>query len=1005
MVRSIFIALCLCCIGILAHAQPSSFNFRKLGINDGLHDGTVKCVAQDTFGFIWIGTVGALNRFDSKKVEVFAYDMEDSTTPYSSQPRCMHSDKQGRFWVGYETGLQEYMFATGTFRKVKTMGTWFLSAITTIDDSTMFLGASGGLIRLNTRTDDTFLYVRSQLPRHAALKKARVSDIKYRAPYLYLATNRGLILYHIAKDSAFAIDIPAMKDLEIAAIDVDREGDIWMGSFYKVKLTRLRSDWKTLDIYDKWLSANEIVTQINLKDVLVDNSNNVWFISATEGLMQYVREKDIIIKHMNDPQTPSGLHTNNFRNLYQDRNGMIWAGSDVGLVYFNTVKSFFSVLMPFNTDLWERDRRVGRAVTVDNQGAIWMGAHDGVSTYDPATGKYRHWHNDLNKPAAIYSNLVRSIWYAGRWVWIGTSAGVNRYDLLNRKMEFVDAKDLPHSYYNTITGDRSGNIWFGTNDSAALYWYSMKEGKYHSVHENPSLKKYKRYTTVSYVYEDRKQRLWISYSKKGMIRYDKLTGATTLYDTKQDSAHRIIGNQVVDIKEDSKGVIWISTMNGVSGIDVEQGRIQNFNRRNGLVNNWVSPIVVDGYDRVWIGASGGLSMLEKDRRTMTSFTLADGLPNVGFPEHAGIIDSQGVIWMATYNGYVRFNSHEYKADTNRIRFYVTYYRSENGISKRLYIGDREQAIDLEAGDNALTFEMTALNFSNPTQTRFAYRLLGFEKEWHYSQDGKAVYTNIPGGSYQFQYKAVSGNTRWSSVSPKQISVEIGSFFYQKKWFWVLLSILLFISLWIYYRNRLWNQRQIYELQRKADALQRENALVMFEGLKQQLNPHFLFNSLTSLSGLIRTDARQASRFLERLGKLYRYVLNSQENETVTLGEEIQFAETYLHLQKTRFGEGLVVVNEVEPDYYQKRIAPVTLQKLIENAIKHNVIDVDTPLQIRFYVAGNYLVTENNLQRKSYVETSNKKGLESLHRLYSYISRQPIIVEDNTHFFIIKIPLL
>jgi len=1005
MIKSVLIAFLFACICPEVFAQKPSFNFRKLGISEGLHDGTVRCMGQDKFGFIWIGTVGALNRFDSKKVEVFTYDMEDTTTPYSSQPRCMHSDRQGRFWIGYQTGLLEYMFETGSFRKVTTMGNLFLSAITTTNDSTMFLGASAGLIKLNTRTDDTLFYRRSPLQRHAALRQARINDIQYHSPYLYLATSEGLILYHIGRDSAFSIDIPKMRNLEIAAVDVDSSGAIWMGAFYKVKLSRLHNDWKQLDVYDKWLSADEIVTQINLKDVLVDRNDNVWFVSASEGLMQYVRERDMMIKHKTDPLVPSGLTTDNFRMLFQDKDGLIWAGTDIGVVYFNPVNNFFSALMPFQSGLWERERRVGRAITIDKNKTLWMGAHEGVSSYDATTGKYRHWRNELHKPALLYSNIVRSIWYADQWVWIGTSAGVNRYNLNTGKMEFVSEKDLPLSFYNTITADRSGNIWFGTNDTCTLYWYSIQDKTYHSIYEIPSLRKYHRFAAVSYVHEDRKQRLWISFARKGLIRYDKLTGTTTLYDTKQDAAHRIIGNQVIDIKEDSKGTIWASTMNGVSGIDVANGKIQNFNRRNGLINNWVSPIVVDAYDRVWMGASGGLSLLDKDRKSMTTFTLADGLPSVGFPEHAGIIDSEGVAWMATYNGYLRFNTRAYRPDTNELRYYATQYRSANGKLMRMNIAEKDPRIILEAGNNALTLEIAALNFPNPTQTRFAYRLEGFENDWHYTNEGKAVYTNIPGGNYRFQYKAASGNMPWNNIAMKEIQVKIDSFFYQKMWFWILLAALLFSSLWMYYRNRLQNQRKIYSLQSQADALQKENALVMFEGLKQQLNPHFLFNSLTSLSALIHADTRQASRFLERLGKLYRYVLTTQDHETVTLKEELQFMENYLHLQQTRFGEGLTVANEVESEYFQKRIAPVTLQKLLENAIKHNIIDAESPLHIRFYVQDQYLIAENNLQRKNYVETSNNKGLESLRRLYGYISPRPIIIEDNSHFFIVKIPLL
>lgn len=1005
MIKAFVISFLACCAGMASLAQPSSYNFRKLGISDGLHDGAIKCIAQDTFGFIWIASVGGLNRYDSRKVEVFTFDMNDSTTPYSSQPKCMLSDKQGRFWIGYETGLLEYMFATGTFRKVPALRKCFVTALSSINDSILFIGSPKGLIKLNSHTEDTVFFSHSRASRHAALRGARVNDIKYKHPYMYLATNNGLIVYEPGNDSAFSLNAPQMQGTVVAALDIDRHNDIWMGSYNNALLSRLRSDWKTLDVFDNWLSADEKVDQLALKEVLVDQNDNVWFLSPVEGIIQYVRSKDTVVKHLKNPTLPSGLNTNSFKTLFLDKNGIMWAGGDVGVSYFKPENSFFSVLMPFEKNLWKGERTVARAITVDNKGVIWMGTHEGVSNYDPQTGKYREWRNERGKPPVLYSKWIRSICYADHWVWIGTSAGVNRYDLHTNKMEFVATTDLPDGFYNSITTDRSGNVWFGTNDDNSLYWYSIREKKYHSLLENPSLAKFKRYTPVSYVYEDRKGRLWISFSRKGIIRYDKATGVTTLYDTKQDAAHRIIGDQVIDIKEDSKGVIWASSMNGVSGIDAERGSVQNVNRKNGLVNNWVSPIIVDGNDRVWMGASGGLTVLEKDRATMTTFTLADGLPSVGFPEHAGIIDSNGVAWMATYNGYVGFNTNSYKPDASRIAFYATGYRSTDGISKRLFIGNKAPEIQLAAGDNSIVLDIAAINYANPTQTKFAYRLVGFEDEWHYSQDGKATYTNIPGGSYRFEYKAASGNTLWSNVKPKEIRLQIGSFFYQKKWFWVALCVVIFCSLWAYYRKQLSNQKKIYALQSQADALQRENAVVMFESLKQQLNPHFLFNSLTSLSGLIHADTRQASRFLERLGKLYRYILNSQENESVTLGEEIQFAENYLHLQKTRFGDGMVVMNEVDKAYYPKRIAPVTLQKLIENAIKHNIIDTESPLVIRFYVADGYLVTENNLQRKNFVETSNKKGLASLIRLYGYISEQPVVIEDDSNFFIVKIPLL
>ena len=180
---------------------------------------------------------------------------------------------------------------------------------------------------------------------------------------------------------------------------------------------------------------------------------------------------------------------------------------------------------------------------------------------------------------------------------------------------------------------------------------------------------------------------------------------------------------------------------------------------------------------------------------------------------------------------------------------------------------------------------------------------------------------------------------------------------------------------------------------------------MYESLKQQLNPHFLFNSLTSLSGLIETDQKMAGNFLAQMSKIYRYILKNRDSELVTLSEEINFVQSYIDLQKTRFKNGLQVKITGSSEYDQKKIAPVTLQNLIENAIKHNIIDQDTPLIIEIFTDNGYLLVRNNLQKKHMVETSNQQGLLNLRTLYQYLTDKPVIIkEDNSHF-LIGVPLI
>lgn len=196
---------------------------------------------------------------------------------------------------------------------------------------------------------------------------------------------------------------------------------------------------------------------------------------------------------------------------------------------------------------------------------------------------------------------------------------------------------------------------------------------------------------------------------------------------------------------------------------------------------------------------------------------------------------------------------------------------------------------------------------------------------------------------------------------------------------------------------------------RNERLQKERSEAQYESLKNQLNPHFLFNALTSLSSLIAENPPLAGEYVQQLSKVYRYVLQSREKEFVPLETEMRFIAHYLRLLKTRFGTALQIESVVNEEALERLIVPVTLQTLVENAIKHNVINSQKPLTIRVYSKNLqgawYLVVENSLQRRTLVETSNKQGLTRLRGLYEHISQHPVIVKETATTFAVKIPLL
>lgn len=188
-------------------------------------------------------------------------------------------------------------------------------------------------------------------------------------------------------------------------------------------------------------------------------------------------------------------------------------------------------------------------------------------------------------------------------------------------------------------------------------------------------------------------------------------------------------------------------------------------------------------------------------------------------------------------------------------------------------------------------------------------------------------------------------------------------------------------------------------------LEKEKSQAHFENLKNQLNPHFLFNSLSSLNSLIFENPDLASKFLKQLSRVYRYLLENNENEAVPLETEISFVQNYISLLQTRFGKGLEVNIKYSENFSELKIIPVTLQILIENAIKHNITYEDTPLVIDIFVEDSCLTVRNNHQPKTRVEGSNKKGLENLNDLYFYTTGKEMLTESSPQYFTVKVPLI
>ncbi|RXR19098.1 histidine kinase [Flavobacterium amnicola] len=217
---------------------------------------------------------------------------------------------------------------------------------------------------------------------------------------------------------------------------------------------------------------------------------------------------------------------------------------------------------------------------------------------------------------------------------------------------------------------------------------------------------------------------------------------------------------------------------------------------------------------------------------------------------------------------------------------------------------------------------------------------------------------------------------------------------------IIITFIVSISLYAFHFYRAYQDSKLKEQKVIAGT-----ASAKFESLKNQIDPHFLFNSLNVLSSLIEENPDNAQKFTTSLSKIYRYVLEQKDKELVSVEEELSFAKTYMNLLKMRFENSITYDLPDDFDNIEARVVPLSLQLLLENTIKHNVVSEQKPLHIKIFIENNYLIIQNNLQKKEVLQDRQGVGLQNIVNRYALISERKVLIEQNQEFFIVKIPIL
>ena len=1027
MLKKILIVIFFQSIFLIVNGQsPAEFIVTPYNEINGISTKSISDYLQGTEGYMWIATFEGLVRFDGSSFKTFT-----NQPGFSNSISKMAEDKNGNIWLALADGtLARFNPLNASFTNInikfpqqnsleKPGG---VESIFFDKDNNLWLGITRtGLVKVDMNSGNAEVY--NVVPQTDTYFSPEIKKFYNRVLNIYedenrlfwLATPDGLYTFNritrrmkqISKRPPLGSDfrndnfrsiIRIQNKLWIAAWGGGLSSyDLHTGKFETFKFVLQHQNEYTFNIFHS---------------IIPKNDSEILVACADKGFLSFNTNSHKYVSFSNNPlykNIPAWLWT----KILFDKDKNIWALNEKGLMKIQIPDyrfqfHSFPVKHSDNQDFYE----LVDVFDNDDVRLIATNFTDGLQVINKNNGQHTSLPIEVMKGEENVRAIQRIKKDKNGNIWVLTRDYIYQYDQKQGKL--IKAIQPPlyqnstSNNFSDITIDVNGNIWFGTLRNG-MFFYNSKEKKYTQFSSDSDSLHHLPTNLISSVASDNHGRVWFSSNRGFVSYYDLKTSRIQSAKNINSLLDGLNEQKVFDLFTDSKGFLWISTKAGLVKINCKASvpeYVRSFTAGDGLHSEFVVGLAEDSEGKIWGTESMiyAVSMIDEKKSKVLNFGMRDGINHSG--EIMRIVNScNNKLWLMAQGGYYECDPLAQEAHAKDQSLAIT-IMAVNSIDKHFQEEiQKNKKVILEPDENSFYFEFAAIDFSRPEMYQFAYKLEGFDTGWTYCGSRKAVsYTNIPGGNYVFKVKTTTMRDEWNEHY-KAIPFFIKTPYYKKWWFIALVILLIITGLYLFYRFRMKQQKQILTLETKTHALGKEKSRVQYENLKQHLNPHFLFNSLTSLSSLIRVDQKSAINFLDGMSKIYRYILQSKDEELIDLKDELRFIQTFVQLQKTRFEEGLQVNIAVDEVYNHKKIVPVTLQNLVENSIKHNIVDCETPLKIDIYVDNEYLIVKNNLQKKKFVETSNKQGLDNLISLYHYLSDRPLMIDETEHFFTVKIPLI
>jgi signal transduction histidine kinase/DNA-binding response OmpR family regulator/ligand-binding sensor domain-containing protein len=812
--------------------QNPKYIFNHLGLENGLSNLNISSFAKDELGFIWIGTEDGLNRFDGTNLKVFKTVPGDSGNSISNNNILALFAHEHYLFVGtMGSGIDRYNLITDKFEHFYYAGKegkkqpTNISVFYRLNSGNILVGSESGLFEFNNKTNELKPYLTEILD--------NISDVDILSIWeeengrIWLGTDNDV--FSVSPDKKTITHHSEILDVE--------DGNHWVQhilqgpdkNFYVYKQRHLL----ILDQnFGKILKKKEFENYI--PNVKFDFLGRLWIVS--DGLILY--HNDEFVKIQNDPLDPNSLSDNIGKTIFIDNDGTIWYGSwNTGVSYFNPSHQRHRINnLIYRGDNYGLPNNPVDFIFEDSEQKLWIGTNwGGITIYDPVSEQLKFISSDPKSSPRISVNLNYAAFQQNNKIWIGTfRKGLDCYNIKTKQISNYPIQIVQGQMpkINKIATDSlsPNNLLICTE--VGLFEFNTETGESFYYDREKFNLPYQEFTDLCYI--DKSTAVIVVY-KVGLFLFEKSKKSFTPFLQEQISSS-LINTVFYDTGND---LLLIGSQHGMYVYDNATKKIFHFNISDGLANENVVSIVKEKRGFFWLSTLNGLSLIQLTRQIngniaisqIKNFYKSDGLVGNQFRARTSLINSKGEILLGSNSGLCIFNPEIFSFATESPKVFISDLKISNQavkvnpenskavLEKNIFYTNY---IELTHKQNSISFEFAALDFFLNNNAEYRYKLEGFDNDWIKTQNGTAVYTNLNPGHYVF-YVDLNNMLTPHLIGGTKIEIYIKPPFYLTTYFQFGAVTFLLIVFFSFYFLRLRNYK-LRQIQLENTVSQRTSEL-------------------------------------------------------------------------------------------------------------------------------------------------------------------------------------